>query len=259
MSNPFLGTTLLPHVAPHLCRNSSHCTPTLALKEIVNNQSKSNTEHRLVEAAAQLFSRQGYSATSTREVAMVAEVNEASLFRHFTKEDLFWAALHSRLKRVRLPNELQEALSRVERPERVVPLILEFVVFTAVCQVDLIRLLHVGFLELRHGTDRLYQQYFSPVSCAIQDYLDHSRKSGWIRDLDHSITTMAFITTLLAHPGMPPLAGDAGALYETTERAIAAYSEYWLGLLLPDDEKISSEVKLSKHHLRSRFLIPGGQ
>lgn len=220
----------------------------------MSNQGKSNTEHRLVEAAVQLFSRQGYSATSTREVAMVADVNEASLFRHFSKEDLFWAALQSRLKQVRVRKELQEGLSRVEKPERVVPLILEFVVFTAVCQVDLIRLLHVGFLELRPGTERLYRQHFAPVSCAIQEYLDHSRKSGWIRDLDHSITTMAFIGTILAQPGMYPLAADAGALYESTEKAIAAYSEYWLGLLLPDERKVSSEVKLSKHHLRSRPL-----
>jgi AcrR family transcriptional regulator len=221
----------------------------------VSNQSKSNTEHRLVEAAVQLFSRQGYSATSTREVAMVADVNEASLFRHFSKEDLFWAALLSRLKHVRLQKELQEALSQVEKPERVVPLILEFVVFTAVCQVDLIRLLHVGFLELRPGTERLYREYFAPVSCAIQEYLDHSRKSGWIRDLDHSLTTMAFITTIVAHPGMYPLAADAEALYENTEKAIAAYSEYWLRLLLPDGEKVSAEVKLSHDHLQSQPLI----
>jgi AcrR family transcriptional regulator len=221
----------------------------------VSNQSKSNTEHRLVEAAVQLFSRQGYNATSTRELAMVADVNEASLFRHFSKEDLFWAALQSRLKQVRLREELQEALSRVEKPERVVPLILEFVVFTAVCQVDLIRLLHVGFLELRPGTERLYRQYFAPVSCAIHQYLDYSRKSGWIRDLDHSITTMAFITTILAHPGMYPLAADTGALFESTEKAITAYSAYWLGLLLPDGGKVSSEAKPSNYRLRSRPLM----
>ena len=223
----------------------------------MSNQSKSNTEHRLIEAAVRLFSRQGYSATSTREVAMVADVNEASLFRHFSKEDLFWAALQSRLEQVRLRKELQEALSRVEKPERVVPLILEFVVFTAVCQMDLIRLLHVGFLELRPGTERLYRQYFAPVSCAIQEYLERSRKSGWIRDLDHSITTTAFITTILAHPGIYPLASEAGALYESTEKAIAAYSEYWLRLLIPDSGKDSPGIKLSR--LRRHAIIQEGQ
>lgn len=198
------------------------------------NQTKASTEQRLIEAAVQLFSRQGYSGTSTREVALVADVNEASLFRHFSKEDLFWAALQSRLGQVRLGRELQEGLSRVERPERVVPLILEFVVYTAVCQLDLIRLLNVGLLELRPGTERLYRQYFAPVSCAIHDYLDQCRKSGWIRDTDNSITTMAFVATILAHQGMYPLLADAAVPYANAEEAIAAYSKYWLRLLLPD-------------------------
>src|SRR5437016_9874770 len=89
------------------------------------NHNKGSTEQRLVEAAVQLFSRQGYNATSTREVALVADVNEASLFRHFSKQDLFWAALQSRLQQVRLRKELQEGLSQVDKPERVVPLIFE--------------------------------------------------------------------------------------------------------------------------------------
>jgi AcrR family transcriptional regulator len=127
------------------------------------NRTKASTEHRLVEAAVQLFARQGYSGTSTRELALVADVNEASLFRHFSKEDLFWAALQSRLEQLRLRKELQEGLSKVEKPERVVPLIFEFLVYTAVCQFDLIRLLNVGLLELRPGTERLYRQYFTPV------------------------------------------------------------------------------------------------
>jgi len=219
------------------------------------NQSKSITEQRLVEAAVQLFSRQGYSATSTRELALVANVNEASLFRHFSKEDLFWAALQSRLKQVRLRKELQDGLSRVERPERIVPLILEFVVYTAVCQVELIRLLNVGLLELRPGTERLYREYFAPVSCAIQEYLNHCCKSGWIRDMDHSITTMAFVATILAHLGMYPLLRDAAPPYANAEEAIAAYSRYWLGLLLPEAGKVSSRVRISTPHVKSAFSI----
>jgi AcrR family transcriptional regulator len=219
------------------------------------NQSKSSTEQRLVEAAVQLFSRQGYSATSTREVALVANVNEASLFRHFSKEDLFWAALQSRLKQVRLRKELQEGLSQVEKPERVVPLILEFVVYTAVYQVELIRLLNVGLLELRPGTERLYREHFAPVSCAIQEYLDECRKSGWIRDMDHSITTVAFVATILAHQGMYPLLADAGPAYANAEKAVAGYSKYWLALLLPDSTKVSSRVKLSNPQVRNAFSI----
>src|SRR5271169_1904803 len=90
---------------------------------------KSATEQRIVEAAAQLFSRRGFSGTSTREIARLADVNETSLFRYFaTKQDIFWAALQSRLERLRIRKELQGALASRGRPEVVVPLIAEFLV-----------------------------------------------------------------------------------------------------------------------------------
>jgi AcrR family transcriptional regulator len=200
------------------------------------NQNKGNTQQRLVEAAVQLFSRQGYSGTSTRELALVADVNEASLFRHFSKEDLFWAALQSRLEQVRLRKELQAGLSRVDKPERVVPLIFEFLVYTAVCQVELIRLLNVGMLELRPGTERLYRKYFAPVSCAIHDYLAQCSQNGSLRGIDPSITTIAFVATVLAHQGMYPLLANTAGPYANAEEAVSAYSKYWLSLLLPHSE-----------------------
>ena len=63
---------------------------------------------RIVDAAVQMFSRQGYHATSTREIALLARVNENTLFRHFIcKEDLFWLSLQSRLTDFKTMEELQ--------------------------------------------------------------------------------------------------------------------------------------------------------
>ncbi len=43
----------------------------------------SDTEARILEAAAELFAMHGYSATSTRAIAEAAGVNEVTLFRRF--------------------------------------------------------------------------------------------------------------------------------------------------------------------------------
>lgn len=40
---------------------------------------KSLTEALLVEAAAQLFARHGFKATTTREIAQLADLNEAKV------------------------------------------------------------------------------------------------------------------------------------------------------------------------------------
>lgn len=45
--------------------------------------SPSSTRHRLTQAAVELFLSQGISHTTTRQIANMAEVNEATLFRNF--------------------------------------------------------------------------------------------------------------------------------------------------------------------------------
>ena len=53
-------------------------------------QNANGTANRIVEAAVQLFSRQGFAAGSTHEIARLAGVSEVTVFRHFPrKRDLF--------------------------------------------------------------------------------------------------------------------------------------------------------------------------
>ncbi len=50
---------------------------------------KERTHQRLIQVALRLFGRQGYVATSTRQIAQVAGTSELTLFRHFgSKENL---------------------------------------------------------------------------------------------------------------------------------------------------------------------------
>ncbi len=193
------------------------------------------TDERLVEAAVQLFARQGFSGTSTREIARLADVNEASLFRHFaSKQELFWAALQSRLKRLRIRKELQTGLSEQGTPDRVVPLIIELLVHTATYQPELIRLLDVGFLELRPKAELVYRQHVTPIFQAISDYLKGCIKNGVLRGLDPSVTTIAMATSILANQGLYQLSTGVGVPYANSEEAVLAYSKFWLNALRPE-------------------------
>jgi AcrR family transcriptional regulator len=201
---------------------------------IVMSQANNGAQGRIVEAAVQLFSRQGFSGTSTREIARLADVNETSLFRHFPrKQDLFWAALQSRLDRLRVRKELQQGLIQRGNPEVVVPLIVELLVHTTVYQPELIRLLYVGLLELRPAAERVYRQQLAPIFQAINDYLAHCVEIGLLRGVDPSITAVAFTTTVLAHQGMFSLFNNTGAPYSNAEEAVSAYTSYWLAALMP--------------------------
>lgn len=65
----------------------------------------------ILDAAEELFSRKGFSGTTTRDLAARAGVHEAVLFRHFaTKEELYRTILELKLSRNR-----QTALQQMEQ------------------------------------------------------------------------------------------------------------------------------------------------
>src|ERR1700679_24701 len=102
------------------------------------------TEVRIVEAAAQLFAHHGYKGTTTREIAQLADLNEATLFRYFPrKPELFWAAVKSHVARVKLARETQISLASDDAPAIVIPLLVAFLLDNLNRQPQLRRLLHV--------------------------------------------------------------------------------------------------------------------
>ena len=79
---------------------------------------RKTTLDRLIDAAIALFSVQGYSATSTREVAALLGIQKASLYYHIeSKEDLLFAICRSSLEQIRSDAEaaLGAATGPVER------------------------------------------------------------------------------------------------------------------------------------------------
>ena len=48
---------------------------------------------QIVEAAIDLFSRKGFRGTTTREIAEVAGISEAMIFKHFTTKQELYSAI----------------------------------------------------------------------------------------------------------------------------------------------------------------------
>ena len=189
---------------------------------------------RLIEAAVQLFSRQGYRGTSTRQIARLADVNETSLFRYFPrKQNLFWAALQSRLERIRIPRELQNGLTQDGAPELVLPLIIEFIVQTSMYQPELTRLLWVSLFELRPGAEAVYQERVAPILQIFTDYMEHNMGTGTLRSCDASLTTVALMATIVVNQELHPLLSKTGQSYAKADEAVVAYSRFWLEALTP--------------------------
>ena len=182
---------------------------------------------RLVEAAVQLFSQHGFRGTSTRDIAQLAGMNEATLFRYFArKTDLFWAAAESRLNRLKFGRELQRGLARDLDPDIVVPMLASFMVENLSEHPELVRLLYVARFELP-GADQVFREHLGPLFDAIHAYFTRCAAKGLIRDLDPAIATLGLAGAVSAHLNLYELFTENGTPWDA-QAAAPAYAQFWL-------------------------------
>jgi AcrR family transcriptional regulator len=188
------------------------------------------TSVRIVEAAVQLFSRKGYKGTSTREIAQLAGVNEATLFRYFSrKADLFWTATESRLNRLKLGRELQNGLAADVDPEIIVPMLVEFVVQNMAQSPELMRLLYVAGFELP-GADRMFREHLGPIFDSVNAYFGRCAARGAIGDLEPTFATLGLAGAVSAHCNLHQL--FTGRDLPSDGQSVApAYAQFWLNAL----------------------------
>src|SRR5512146_1026996 len=133
---------------------------------------KSTQKETILTAASQLFARQGYHGTSTREIARLADVSENTIFRHFErKEDLFWSALRSRCATIKLRKEMVEGMSDGDAPEVILPKIIEFLTDILNYSPELLRLIAVALLEMQWKADLFCDECLTPHFTTISKYL----------------------------------------------------------------------------------------
>lgn len=198
-------------------------------------QNKNGTASRIVEAAVQLFSRQGFAASSTHEIARLAGVSEVTVFRHFPrKRDLFWAATESRLRRLRISKELRGRLENDENPRTALPGIVALLVETLHHQPETIRLLYLSLFELDHGADRVLRKHLIPLFQPLREYLARCATKGLIRDVEPGITALGLAALIAVHQGLQSVLTEDGMPCASTDDAIAAYSDFWMTAMLPE-------------------------
>nr|BBX77567.1 TetR family transcriptional regulator [Mycobacterium florentinum] len=75
---------------------------------------KQSTKARILRAAAELIAKQGYAATSTRDIAAAVGVEQPALYKHFSaKSDIFAALVRLALE---WPGELADELAALPAP-----------------------------------------------------------------------------------------------------------------------------------------------
>lgn len=174
------------------------------------SRKKQETRDRLLRAADELFASQGYEATTTTDVANVADVAQRTLFRHFPSKE---ALLYADLEDARL--DLREALAARPDGEPVIEMVQA-------------ALLSLGINDDVNRERRLLQAKLAAVVPAVSGYFRAVVQASWERELIVAVAERIGVDPMV-DPRPEILAGAAMSACRVATRqwtATAGASDY---------------------------------
>lgn len=175
-----------------------------------------NCEHRgrmtgdkrreqILLTAISLFSQKGFSGTTTKEIARVAGVSEAMVFRHFAKKsDIYDAILDNQTchEGMRFPwEEDSELLDAIQRKD-------DHMVFYRMAlnalnkqqaDVGFLRLLFYSALEEHELAERFFSEFIAKLYGFIGGYIEERQRDGAFRDIEPRVAVRAFLGMMIHH------------------------------------------------------------
>lgn len=157
-----------------------------------------DTRRKIIESAVSLFSESGYNGTGTRDIARGANINEATIFRHFShKRDLYIAALVSELQKVRLRGDLLAEVA--EAPNARAALASTYTLIKSALAEDrgFLRLLQFSSLELGKELDPLLRKHFRELVEVLTGYLQPWIDNGQLQCANAKVVVLTFVAIVL--------------------------------------------------------------
>jgi AcrR family transcriptional regulator len=156
-----------------------------------------DTRRQIIDSAAKLFAEGGYNGTSTRDIAQGANVNEATIFRHYPhKRDLYMAVLESQLQKVRLRGDLLAEVA--DAPDASSALANTYTLIASSLADDrLIRMLQFSSLEFGKDIDPLLHRHFRELVEVLAGYLQPWVDKGQLQCSNAKVVVLTFVAIVL--------------------------------------------------------------
>ena len=194
--------------------------------------SAEDRRRQILERATELFARQGYQGTTTRQIAQRARVNEAIIFRHFSsKEDLYWAVLEHHCSARAGLGELEARLSSGASDEEILAWIARQILGR---DTTLLRLLTFSALEHHKLSARFFKMHVAQYHDRLAEYIRRGIEQGRFRkDLDPLLAARAFLGMAGNHFTVQELYGGKRFREFDVESVCRHFTEIWLKGMRP--------------------------
>lgn len=197
---------------------------------------------QILDVATELFARQGFNGTTTRQIAQRAAVNEAIIFRHFpTKEDLYWAVIEHQIGLRPARAMLDARLSSTNDPVIVLTGLAEDLLNR---DTTLTRLLQFTALEKHELSDRFYRTHVSGYFDQLAEFIRRHIEAGRFRAVDPLLAARSFIGMLFHHFAVQELYGGKKYQQFDNRDVSRALVDIWLrGVGAPGQEQFAARVE----------------
>lgn len=163
--------------------------------------------HEIVTAAAQIFAEQGYTNTTTKEIAAAADMAEGTLYNYFDgKHEILLTILNEMQKPI---DALLEEVSQLQQREDIVALVERgFGIFVE--QLDFTRTLLAEVWVNERVLEDFVMGRLQAIGLKVQAFIERRIEQGMFRPLDASMVTQMILGMVLALI-LPILRGKAPA------------------------------------------------
>jgi len=210
------------------------------IKDLINcgPQSRMSGDARreqIIQTAVELFSKNGFRGTTTKEIARAAGVSEAMVFKHFaTKDELYGAILDNKA----CQGEMQFPWTGNEALQKAMDEGDDFGVFYNLAlramnkhhaDVGFMRLLFFSALEEHELADRFFKEFVTRIYDFIGSYIKKRQKEGAMREIEPQVAVRAFLGMMIHH-SLNNILWDKGRtlLNITNEQAAKNFAEIFL-------------------------------
>ena len=184
---------------------------------------------QIMQVAMDLFARQGFNGTTTRQIANQAGVNEAIVFRHFPrKEDLYWSVIESKCRpgerRKRLEHQLQDGGD----DRHILADIAEDILRRNWADPGMSRLLFFSALENHRLSHRFFRTYIAERYEALEQFIRGRIRARIFRRVDPLLAARGFLGMVVYHFLIQELFGGKRYQKFQPRQVAATLTDIWL-------------------------------
>jgi TetR/AcrR family transcriptional regulator len=191
--------------------------------------SAEDRRNQILDTATELFARQGFEGTTTRQIAENARVNEAIIFRHFpSKEELYWAVIEHQCQLSQGRADIEARLESGTNDHDTFVGIADDFLRRREQDDRLGRLLLFSALENHGLSHRFFQTHIAQLYERIGEYIQERIDAGAFRQVDPVLAARAFLGMLVYHFMIQELFGARNHLKKSRREVAEELVDIWL-------------------------------